>query len=120
MRQCTLEVAPRSVEWTAAVLLPAVLGIVGCADLQPETTIESISMGGGSLEVGYQDILGAAAFAAHTVRFYSRDDSGERLLAQTTLDNDGAVPSEQNVAVSARADGTLQVTLTGAERPDER
>jgi hypothetical protein len=54
------------------------------------------------------------------VRFYFRDDSGERLLAQTTLDNDGAGPSGQNVAVAELADGTWQVTLMAAQQVGER
>jgi hypothetical protein len=54
------------------------------------------------------------------VRFYCRDDSSERLLAQTTLDNDGAGPSGPNVAVAELADGTWQVTLRAAQQVDER
>lgn len=107
-----------------AVLLVLVLalgiGVGGCASLLPETTFASINMGDGSLDIRYHDTPGAAAFAAHTVRLYYRVAGRERLLATTKLANDGAVPSEQNVAVSARADGTWQLTLTGAEQREER
>ncbi len=95
-------------------------GLGGCAALLPETTFASISMGDGSLDIRYQETLGAGAFAAHTVRVYSRVAGREHLFATTKLANDGAVPGEQNVAVSARPDGTWLVTLTGAEQREER
>ena len=105
---------------TGAVLLSVVLGICACTSLPPETTFESISVGEGSLEVRYEEILGPAAFAPHTVRFYFRDQDGERFLAQTRLDNDGKNPGEGNVAVTELADRTWQVTLKGEQQADER
>lgn len=103
-----------------AIALALGTGIGGCSSLLPETTFASISMRDGSLDIRYQDTMGAGAFADHTVLFYYRVAGRERLLATTKLANDGARPGEQNVAVSARVDGTWQVTLTGAEQPEER
>jgi hypothetical protein len=41
-------------------------------------------------------------------------------VAQTTLDNDGAGPGEQIVAVAELVDGTWQATLMAAQQADER
>lgn len=103
-----------------ALALALGTGVGGCSSLLSETTFASISLGDGALEIRYQDTLGAGAFAAHTVRLYYRVAGREHLLATTKLANDGAMPGEQNVAVSARPDGTWLVTLTGAEQPEER
>lgn len=105
---------------TGAVLLSVSIAIGGCTSSLLETTFARIEMRGGLLEVRYEETLGPAAFAAHTVRFYYRDGSGGRLLAQTTLDNDGVDPVERNLAVTELADGTWQVTLKGQQQADER
>ena len=78
------------------------------------------SVGDGSLEVRHEEQVAPAAFGRHAVRFYYREQDGERLLAQTMLDDDGADPSERNVAATMVADGTWQVTLMGQQQADER
>jgi hypothetical protein len=102
-------------------LIFLLVGVVsGCASLLPETTFASIEMGDGSLEVRREEQVAPAAFVRQTVRFYYLDEDGERFLAQTMLDDDGANPSERNVAATMISDGTWQVTLMGQQQADER
>jgi hypothetical protein len=101
--------------------LPFVLILVisGCDSIQPEHNVTSIPLGTGSLEVRYLEILGPAAFAPHTVRFYYREKDKEQFLAETELANDGANLGEHNVEVADLGNGNWQIILKGQEQADE-
>ncbi len=88
--------------------------------MAPDRPGHRIDLGTGWLEIRYQEPLGAAAFGSHAVRFYLCDEGQERLLAASSLSNDGANPGSQNLEVTDRGNGRWIVTLKGAEQADER
>jgi hypothetical protein len=71
--------------------------VIGCGLRAPEITFSRFTTGHGSIEVRYIEILGAAAFASHTVRFYFVVDGCEQLLAETQFANDGKNPGSHNI-----------------------
>ena len=99
--------------------LALILAISGCGSIQPEHNLASFPLGTGSLEVRYLEVLGPAAFAPHTLRFYYREKDEEQFLAETELANDGANPSEHNLDVADLGNGNWQIILRGQEQADE-
>ncbi|MCA9057159.1 MAG: hypothetical protein KDA85_01610, partial [Planctomycetaceae bacterium] len=100
-------------------LIVACLLLVGCGSSQNEHEIKRIPLADGAVSVRYVEIIGPAAYAPHTIRFYFVATNGEQLLAETEWRNDGANPGAGNVTTNVHHEEIVEVTLTGQEQDDE-
>lgn len=92
----------------------------GCGLSPPENEVTRAPFHDGLLVARYLEILGPAPYASHTVRFYFVGSSGEQLLAQTELRNDGKNPNTNNVEVVEKQNGKIEIILKGEEQADAR
>ncbi|MCA9195029.1 MAG: hypothetical protein KDB03_24825, partial [Planctomycetales bacterium] len=80
----------RRLQFTAMALLVAATS--GCSSIEPEQTFSRAEFSDATIEARYVEVMGAGAFASHTIRFYEVKNGHQRLLLQTELKNDGKNP----------------------------